>query len=235
VALIRQTAFKLITKPGTTEVEMARTAEALALQAAPRIAPMMDGLMRMHLRQMFEAEGISAAERATGELPGARQVAVAFADLAGFTRLGEAAPPEELARVAGKLADLTHDIVTAPVRFIKTIGDAVMLTSPEPLPLLVNVTQLVDAAVEHRLPQLRAGVAMGPAVSHGGDWFGSPVNIASRVTAVARPGTVLAAEPMWSALGSAQGLTWEPAGTHELRGVTRPLALYSVRRATAPQ
>jgi adenylate cyclase len=71
-------------------------------------------LLLLELRHIFEVEGISAAERATGKLPGAHQVAVAFADLAGFTRLGEALPPGDLAGLAGRLAELTYGSPSRP-------------------------------------------------------------------------------------------------------------------------
>ena len=82
----------------------------------------------------METESINANERAArrGALPGARMVAVAFADLVGFTRLGEEVPPEELERLAAnRLAEAAREVAVKPVRFIKTIGDAVMLVSAE--------------------------------------------------------------------------------------------------------
>lgn len=230
-AMMRQTAFKVLVRRGATEVELAQTAEALAQQAAPQIGPVIEGLWRLQLRHMFETEGISAAERAAGELPGARQVAVAFADLAGFTSLGEALPPEDLARVASRFADLAHDIVVAPVWFIKSIGDAVMLVCPEPVLLVNAVLDLVDIAAAEGLPQLRAGIALGSAVNRAGDWFGSPVNLASRVTGAARPGTVMVADSAREAIGAAAGFKWSSGRTRHLRGVSRRVTLFRVSRA----
>jgi adenylate cyclase len=61
-------------------------------------------------------------------------VTVAFADVAGFTRLGEASPPEELENVASRLTELAHDVAGGPVRFIKSIGDAVMFVCADAAP-----------------------------------------------------------------------------------------------------
>ena len=124
----------------------------MALRAAPTFGPMMEALLRLELRHSFETEAVTAAERAAGTLPGARQVTVCFADLAGFTRLGEALPPEDLERVANRLAELAHDVSPAPVRFVKSIGDAVMLVCFDPLPLVAAVLDLVDAAAANDLP-----------------------------------------------------------------------------------
>ena len=135
-AMMREAALKTMLKPGSTEIELAEASEALALRAAPMIGPMMEDLLRLELRHSFETEAVTAAERAAGKLPGSRQVTVCFADLAGFTRLGEALPAEDLERVANRLAELAHDVSPVPVRFVKSIGDAVMLVCFDPLPLV---------------------------------------------------------------------------------------------------
>ena len=151
-AVMREAALKTILKPGATEIEVAEAIEALALRAAPTFGPMMEALLRLELRRSFETEAVTAAERAAGILPGARRVTVCFADLTGFTRLGEALPPEDLERVANRLAELAHDVSPAPVRFVKSIGDAVMLVCFEPAPLVVAVLDLMDAAAANDLP-----------------------------------------------------------------------------------
>ena len=157
---------------------------------------MIQDMLFMQLRHMMETEAVNAAERAAGKpLPGARLVTVAFADLVGFTRLGEVVSAEELGHLAGQLGGLARDLTAPPVRFIKTIGDAVMFVCPEPAPLLDTVLKLVEVVdTDNDFPRLRGGVACGMAVSRAGDWFGSPVNVASRVTGVARPGAVLVAD-----------------------------------------
>ena len=201
--VMRYTALAAIMRPGATELEIAKASKALVGQIAPLLGPMIQDMLFMQLRHMMETEAVNAAERAAGKpLPGARQVTVAFADLVGFTRLGEVVSAEELGQLASRLADLARDVTAPPVRFIKTIGDAVMFICPEPAPLLDVVLKLVEVVdTDNEFPRLRAGVASGMAVSRAGDWFGSPVNMASRVTGVARPGTVLVAESVWEALG----------------------------------
>jgi adenylate cyclase len=222
----------LVLEPGASEVELAKATEELARRAIPRLGPIMEGLLLLQLRQIFETQGVGAAERAAGELPGARRVAVAFADLTGFTRLGEDLSPEDLARLAGRLADVTHEIVTPPVWFIKTIGDAVMLVSPEPALLIKTVLELIDVASNTGLPQLRAGVAAGHAASRAGDWFGSPVNVASRVAGVASPGEVLVAESAREFADAGDLFMWTAVGPHQLKGLPGPVQLYRVTVAS---
>ena len=145
--VMRSTALSAILRPGTTELETAKASQALVSQIVPLLGPMIENMLFMQLRHMMETEAVTASERAAGTpLPGAREVSVAFADLVGFTKLGEVVSPEELGQLAGRLADLARDLTAPPVRFIKTIGDAVMLVCPDPAPLLDTVLKLVEAS-----------------------------------------------------------------------------------------
>jgi adenylate cyclase len=162
---------------------------------------MLDDLLRVEMRRLFEISAVTEVERAAGELPGARQVTAAFADLAGFTLLGETLPPEALQRLANRLTELAREVAVGPVRFVKPIGDAVMLVSPTAIPLLNAALDLSDAAAAADLPSLRTGIASGRAISRAGDWFGTPVNVASRVTGIANPRSVLVDEATWTLAG----------------------------------
>jgi adenylate cyclase len=240
--VMRYTALSAIMRPGATELEIAQGSKALVTQLAPMLGPMIEHMLFMQLRHMMETEAVNAAERAAGKpLPGARPITVAFADLVGFTRIGEAVSAEELGQLANRLAHLARDVTVPPVRFIKTIGDAAMFVCPEPLPMLDVVLKLVESVdTDNDFPRLRAGVASGMAVSRAGDWFGSPVNVASRVTAVARPGTVLAADSAWEAL-NATGATGDDgnlqgsfAGARRLKGIKNEVKLFRIRRGNGP-
>ncbi|OBK41980.1 cyclase [Mycobacterium sp. 1245111.1] len=230
--VMRYTAMAAVIEPGTTELQVAKRSHALVSRIAPLLGPWIEEMLLMQLRNMMETEAVTASERAAGApLPGARHVAVAFADLVGFTRLGEEVPAEELGLLANRLAGLARDVATPPVRFIKTIGDAVMFVCTEPAPLLDAVLKLVDMTdSDNDFPSLRAGIASGSAVSRVGDWFGSPVNMASRVTSVSRPGAVLASESVRDELGDDSGFSWSFAGARRLKGIKGEVKLFRARR-----
>lgn len=228
---MRQAGLEVLLRPGATELELAKAFEALASAGKPVVDSMIKEATWLALRHWFETEAVSAAERAEGTLPGGRAVTVAFADVVGFTRLGEALPPEELGEVAGQLANFTCDVVAEPVRFVKTIGDAVMLISPDAEELLNAVLDLMEATAAQQFPQLRAGVASGLAVTRAGDWYGSPVNLASRVTSVAPPGGVLVAESAHAAIGDVAGITWSFVESRHLRGIRGEVRLFRASRA----
>jgi adenylate cyclase len=238
--VMRYTALSAIMHPGATELQIAQGSKELVSRIEPMLGQMVTDMLFMQLRHMMETEAVNAAERAAGTpLPGARQVTVAFADLVGFTKLGEAISAEELGQLAGRLGYLARDVTAPPVRFIKSIGDAVMFVCPDPAPMLDVVLKLVDAVdTDNDFPRLRAGVASGMAVSRAGDWFGNPVNVASRVTDVARPGTVLAADSVWEAMnesGDTGQFTGSYAGARRLKGIKNEVRLFRIRRGDAPE
>jgi adenylate cyclase len=118
------------------------------------------------------------------------------------------------------------------VRLVKMIGDAAMLVSSEPRPLLEALLDLVDKveAEGEEFPPLRAGVASGEALSRGGDWFGAPVNLASRITDKARPGSIVVTEEFRHELGD-DGYSWSRLpGKRKLKGISDDLVLFRVRR-----
>jgi adenylate cyclase len=162
-----------------------------------------------------------------------REIAVAFADLVGFTKLGERLDPAELGQLTDRLGEIAGDVARGPVRLVKLIGDAAMLTSNDPGELLDSALELV-AASEHEgegFPLLRAGVAFGRAVARAGDYYGRPVNLSSRITAVARPGSVLCDEAMQSAAGD-DAYRWSYAGARRLKGIGGEVKLFRARTAT---
>ena len=90
---------------------------------------------KAHLRESVQRGVLGLAELEAGDIAGAQDLAICFADLVGFTRLGGQVEVGELGTVAGRLAALAASATAAPVRLVKTIGDAVMFVSPEPGPL----------------------------------------------------------------------------------------------------
>ncbi|BBZ00470.1 adenylate/guanylate cyclase domain-containing protein [Mycolicibacterium fallax] len=231
--MMRNAALSMVMKPGLTELEIAQRSERMMEAAAPVLGPMITDLLMLKLRNVMQTEAVTEAERAEGAArPGAREVAVAFADLVDFTGLGEVLPPEDIEDMALRLSDTAREVIDPPVRLVKTIGDAVMMVCPEPLALLNAMLDLADAAeADPGLPRLRTGMAWGSAMGRSGDWFGAPVNLASRVTAAARPGRVLAAESLKDVIDDEVNFEWKFVGARKLKGITGETKLYRVKRA----
>jgi adenylate cyclase len=215
-------------EPGDSEQDVAMRFAALAQELAPKLAPVLEGALAAHLREAVRRGIIGRAEREAGRVSGAQEIAVCFADLVGFTRLGGEVEPRELGSVAVKLGELATKVAKPPVRLVKTIGDAAMFVSPEPGPLVDVALTLLESAEQAELPTLRAGVTVGPALARAGDFYGHAVNVASRVTGAARPGSVLCTKEVRDA--ARDEFHWSSAGRHKLKGLSSAVPLYRARR-----
>ena len=165
--------FELSYRPGIDENELAERMTHRLEQLQPLISGVVDASLRLHMREVVAS---AATNRPAGdETPGTRPMAVAFADLVGFTRLGEELGVDELERVATRLSVMVADVVNAPVRFVKTIGDAAMLVSPDPAALLQALLDLIAAAdaeapaTRSCAPASRTGRCSRAAVTGSGD------------------------------------------------------------------
>jgi adenylate cyclase len=209
-------------------------------EAVDRLAPLIPSLLasefRAHLRNGLRDQTITDGEREAGKLSDTSDVAVAFADLVDYTRLGESLVPEDVGRIAGRLVEICTQETVAPVALVKTIGDAAMFVSPKTEPL-IETLQAVIARVEsedHGFPSIRVGVAYGPATNRAGDWFGSTVNLASRAADAARPGRILATEEIQKQVPDRD---WKRTRrVRSLKGISDRLRLFSLASAaeTAP-
>lgn len=192
-------------------------------QAVDQLGPLVPTLLayqfRAQLRDGIRRELVTEAERESGSLAGTRDVAVAFADLVDYTSLGEKLAPEDLGAVASRLSQLSFKAVRRPVQVVKLIGDAAMFVSPDADALVSALTRLVTAvqAEGKEFPHLRVGGSFGPATARSGDWFGKTVNVASRVTGLAKPGQVVVTEALADA-----------AAAHEFKRRKRKRALKGV-------
>jgi len=218
-----------------TEAEVGRRLAEGARQLGPMMGPMLEYVLNLHLREQVRSDVIGRAEIAEGQLPGAQEITACFADMVGFTKLGEELPPEELGALTGKLSELASAVVDPPVRLIKMIGDAAMLVSPDNDAMLDAALALVESADEEGegFPPLRAGLARGGALSRAGDWYGSPVNLASRITAIAYPGSVLTNEDVHEA--AENEFRWSFAGERRVKGVEGRVKLFRARRQEASE
>jgi adenylate cyclase len=156
------------------------------------------------------------------------QATFAFVDLAGFTALTEAQGDEDAADVAVRFATLARAALGPGDRLIKTIGDAVLVTSPSPESGVALVERLLgSAASDPSLPSLRAGLHHGDAVQRDGDVFGAAVNLAARVAAEAHIGEVLGTEPIANAARDS-GIPVVDLGPIALKNVRKTIPLFSL-------
>jgi adenylate cyclase len=202
-------------------------------QAAEQLNPMLEEVVRYLLRAQQVAQLRQGVFDLAGLGSGSTKISVAFADLAGFTKLGEQVAADQLGSVAGRLTALATDTAQPPVRLVKMIGDAAMLVSPEPRALLDVVLTLLDRVEGEgeEFPSLRAGIACGEGLSRGGDWYGAPVNLASRITDKTRAGAVVVSAEFKDQIGDEDGYQWTKLpGRRKFKGISDDQVLFRVRR-----
>jgi adenylate cyclase len=156
-----------------------------------------------------------------------------FADIAGFTALTEAHGDEAALELIGRFSDAV-EAELAPIagEHVKTIGDAVMLRVPDPADAIrLGLWITRDALRDHGSPAVRAGLHHGPAIHRAGDYFGTTVNIAARVSAVATGGETLVTGTTAALVPDLEGVIYESRGRQQLRNVSAPVELFAVLRA----
>jgi adenylate cyclase len=123
----------------------------------------------------------------------ADEAVVGFADQGGFTKLSQRVPPEHLAEIIDEFERIALDVVAEHGgRAVKLIGDEVMFVTDD-LPRGVDIGLDLEARLGEvtQMPDIHCGIAHGPVVAVGGDVFGPAVNLAARLTTIARPGTIV--------------------------------------------
>ncbi len=231
---VRRTTVSPLVQPDDTDMTLALRYVQAAEVLSPEVAAVLDLMFRAQLRDGIRGNLVAEAERDAGELAGTREIAVAFADLVGYTKLGERVPTERLGQVATRLAELATASIHRPTQIVKTIGDAVMLVSWEVDPMLDTLQALVAAteAEGEEFPRLRVGVTFGPATPRGGDWFGSTVNLASRVTDSGKPSRIYATEPVVELAGDR--FVWKRSRRLNLKGIDGRTRLSALLPETSP-
>ncbi len=220
---------------GDSEADLGLRLSERTWDLMPLVTADLDYLLRMHLRDFARSDALSNADRESGRLPDASEVAVAFMDIVGFTALGEELPETDLSEIAGRLEELADEHVRQPVRLVKTIGDAVMIVSTNTAALVRTMVALDAAAsADDRLPSVRTGISQGRAVARLGDWYGPAVNLAARLTARARPDSILATDAVREALGEAAAdYSFSAAGLKRFKGIADPVPSLRIRPAAA--
>jgi adenylate cyclase len=154
--------------------------------------------------------------------------AICFLDITGYTRLTEERGDQAAAELAERLAPL----VQRPAerhggRVVKWLGDGVMFHFRDPTGGVVAAWEMIDAISAAGLPPAHVGLHTGPVVFQGGDYFGRTVNVAARISEQAGPGQVLVSQEIVDRVAT-DGITFEPIGAVELKGVSEPVLLHAI-------
>jgi adenylate cyclase len=213
-------------REGVPGLQMAEEMEELARDLLPLASPIMDYVHQRFLQHFVEQDVVGHMESELEDEDvnlGRVRVALAFADLAGYTRFTEEEGEEEALSSVERFVEGVTNTLPDDARVVKTIGDEVMVVGQD-------VGALVDWAVgftslfEER-PEPRIGVHYGTTLYRDGDYFGRDVNLTSRVVARARGGEVLVSDAVTDALRDSSHLRFEQIGQVKLKGFAEPRML----------
>jgi adenylate cyclase len=230
VRLFHQYVHEPLIREGVPGLEMAEEMGDLARDLLPFASPTMDYVHERFLQHFVEQDVVghmeSELEDEDVEL-GRVRVAIAFADLAGYTRFTEEEGEEQaLSSVERFVEGVTHTL-PEDARVVKTIGDEVMVVGQD-------IRALVDWAVGFtslfgERPEPRIGVHLGTTLYRDGDYFGRDVNLTSRVVARARGGEVLVTDSVVEAVRDSSHLSFDEIGQVKLKGFAEPRQLCRAR------
>ena len=216
-------------RQGVDALEMAEEMEGLASELLPLTSPLMEYIHQRYLRFYIEQDVVGHMEVDFGGMRqmGRVQMAFCFVDLTGFTRYTEEEGDEEALDLVERFIETVEATLPAEALIVKTIGDEVMIVSPDPVTLTEWAVGFLGLFSER--PQPRVGVHYGRAVYRDGDYFGSEVNLAHRVVARALGGEVMVTTAVADALGDSGYLEFDPIGGVELKGFPQPIELFVAR------
>ncbi len=178
------------------------------------LAWLIDYAHRLQLRAAAWRRLTRPSERNTVEM------AIGFADLSGYTELAEELDDRQLAELLDQFEIVAFDTVAElGGRVVKTIGDEIMFVGPPDAVASIALALLDRARTIEELPSVRLGISFGSVLSRDGDYFGPIVNLASRITNRARPGTVLASAGIHDVLVDDERFRWRPLRTRRIRGI----------------
>ncbi|WP_245694122.1 adenylate/guanylate cyclase domain-containing protein [Actinopolyspora mzabensis] len=200
-------------------------------EVAEAILPVMENLQGYVWRRHLSAIAARELDEAdTG--PEEPTVVVGFADIVGYTRLVRDYSERELARLIDDFEDLvTRVIAENHGRIVKTVGDEVLFvadTVRDGAEIALSLNE--NVAREPDLPPLRIGLAHGTVLARFGDVYGSTVNIASRLTTLARPSSVLVDRECAAGLRPESGFVLTSLGPNKVSGF-RGLRAWALRRS----
>ena len=218
-------------RDGVPGWQMGEEMAELASELLPLASPIMERVHQRFLTHFVEQDVVGHMEADLDEAPldlGRLRVAIAFADLAGYTRLTEEAGEEEAVDAVERFIEDVEVTLPEGARVIKTIGDEVMIVGSDAR-AVVDWAVGFQRLVADRRPLPRIGLHYGPTLYRDGDYYGREVNLAARVAARAAGGEVLVTRPVVDLAG--RHLEFERIGEVRLKGFDHPTELFLARSA----
>jgi adenylate cyclase len=227
VRLFHMYVHEPLMRDGVPGLEIAEEMGGMVRESLPFVIPVMTYLHDRFLAHFVEQDVVGHMEADLGEQTldlGRLRVAIAFADLAGYTRLTEERGDEEAVSAVERFLETVERTLPLDARIIKTLGDEVMVVG-------IDAGALVEWAVDFKselppdTPAPRIGIHHGEALYRDGDYYGREVNRAARVVARAAGGEVLVTRSVVDMSAGIDRLRFSLIGEVLLKGFSEPTEL----------
>ncbi len=148
-------------------------------------------------------------------------IAILMADLSGYTALTETHGPSGAADMVEKYISIVRDCLVGDSHLHGVVGDEVIVISSSPDHLMYTALLLIqNTHKEKRFLQVHGGLHFGKILKRNNNYFGSTINLASRITNQAAPGTFLCSREYVSALSQPPAFTFESKGKHSFKNIS---------------
>jgi adenylate cyclase len=200
---------------GASDAEVAEAVTTVLTGMLPTI----EGFVLYTWRRQLAAaarRSLFVHDSASGQM-----LTVGFADLVGFTALSQQVDDHDLATIVDRFETAAYDTIAAlGGRVVKMIGDEVMFVAEDVAAGARIALSLAEVyGDDETLPDVRVGLARGPVLSRGGDYFGATVNLASRIVNIAYAGTAVASDEIHQALEGDPAFEWKALVPRRLKGI----------------
>jgi len=217
VATLRSRVEEPLRKAGATDQEVADAVTTVTAAMLPTIEKLVTYLWRRHLAAAAQRQLYFGPDAATGH----ETLAVGFADMVGFTAISQQMDEHELAEVVDRFESVAFDTIAAyGGRVVKMIGDEVMyVTDDAASGAMIAMTLAEVYGDDEAMPDVRVGLATGPVLAREGDYFGPPVNLASRIVNIAYAGSAVVSDEVHEALEGDDRFGWKALRPRRLKGI----------------
>ena len=217
VSTLRARVEEPLRSAGASEQEIAEAVTTVTAAMLPTVEEFVTYLWRRHLAAAAQRQLYFGPDAATGQ----ETLTVGFADMVGFTAISQQLDEHELAETVDRFESIAYDTIAEHGgRVVKMIGDEVMFVTDTPASgAMIAVTLAEVYGDDETMPDVRVGVARGPALAREGDYFGPAVNLASRIVNIAYAGSAVVSDEIHEALQGDERFGWKPLRPRRLKGI----------------
>jgi adenylate cyclase len=157
-----------------------------------------------------------------------REMAILMADLTGYTAMTEVHGGASAAKIVNKYMHLVEQSLCGGTQVVQRIGDQVVMIAEAPIDLVITAQKLITIAHEHHFLSIHMGIHYGPILIDGGNLFGSPINVASRIMNLANRSQILCSSAFVNELPTRTSFKFVSTGKHKLKNVLGHIEVFEL-------